>query len=517
MFDIVYLGQRGIRFIRRYPRTFTIICLLCMFGIGIWVGREVRFDKIPDYFKSYTDPVRTDETKQVFPGVVHRQILDDGVLMNVLSVSPDAVDIRPYRALSAGIGTEYLRSIAARHRAPIAINGSFFEMSGKFRGESVGALKIEGVWLSEPEQGRGVIGFRTVNGKIESYVDRIVLRYHLVLQGKPTVKIDGINRGRLRNELILYHPNFHMVTLTMPDGVEVVVRNDQVVDIRDGQGSSRIPADGYILSANGKKREMLLAQIAGGDLVKVQETVIPERVGESNLWESFSHIIGGGPLLLRQDVISTKKSYEREGFDGSFHSFPHPRTAVGRKTDGTLLFVTVTAAAPGVRRGVTLQQLAKLFQEWGATDAINLDGGSSSMMVIRNQVVSIKPKPKESDTTKGRSRRVPSEKKPETESKPTPNDDQTADKTITTSGEKQPPTTEKRTGNKSKATSTQKKTASVDRSQTEKDTSEKNRKYGRGNLRIRPMLRSQGRSISDAILIFPRDQGVPNKRDNSVE
>lgn len=517
MFDIVYLGRQGVRSIRRYPRTFTIIGLLCMFGIGIWVGRDVRFDKIPDYFKSYTDPVRTDETKQVFPGVVHRQILDDGVLTNVLSVDPDAVDIRPYRALNAGIGTEYLRSIAARYRAPIAINGSFFEMSGKFRGESVGALKIEGVWLSEPEQGRAVIGFRTVDGKIESYVDRIVLRYDLVLQDKSTVKIDGINRGRLRNELILYQPNFHLVTLTMPDGVEVVVRNNQVVDIRDGQGSSPIPADGYILSAHGNKREMLLSQIANGDFVELRDMVIPERVGESNLWGSFPHIIGGGPLLLRHDVLSTKESYKREGFDGSFHSFPHPRTAVGRKADGTLLFVTITAAAPGVRRGVTLQQLAKLFKEWGATDAINLDGGSSSMMVIRNQVVSIKPKPKDSDPTNRKSRRVASEKKTEREPKPAPNEEQPADKKIDTSAEKQPSTTEKRTGDKSKPTSNQKKSASVDREQMEKDTSEKNRKYGRGNLRIRPMLRSQGRSISDAILIFPRDQDVLNKMDNSVQ
>ena len=240
------------------------------------------------------------------------------------------------------------------------------------------------------EQGRGVVGFRTVNGKIETYIDRIVLQHELILPSGTTLTIDGINRERSRNELVLYRPLFHVVTLTMHDGIEVVIRNDEIVDIYDGQGSTRIPVDGYVLSASGKKRELLLEHIARGDSVKIRETVIPERVGDSNLWASFTHIIGGGPLLLRNSITSVTESYEREGFDAPFHSFWHPRTAVGKKEDGTLFFVTITGAKSFVRRGVKLQQLAKLFLEWGATDAVNLDGGFSSMMVIRNEVVSIK-------------------------------------------------------------------------------------------------------------------------------
>ena len=54
------------------------------------------------------DRERSDVTKSVAQGISHRQILDKGVLTNILSVSPDAVEIRPYRALSAGIGTESL-------------------------------------------------------------------------------------------------------------------------------------------------------------------------------------------------------------------------------------------------------------------------------------------------------------------------------------------------------------------------------------------------------------------------
>ena len=466
MFDITYLGRRCFRFIKRYPRTWTIVGFLLIFGIGIRLGQTVQFSKITDYFRSFADPKRTDVTKSVARGIVHRQIQDNGVLTNILAASPDAVDIRPFRALSAGIGTESLVSLARRHKALAAINGGFFEMSGTFRGESVGALKIDGEWVSEPEQGRAVIGLRTVDGKIEAYIDQIALRQELVLQDGSTLSIDGMNRERGRNELVIYRPHFHVVTLTMPDGAEVVVRNDEVTDINNRQGSSRIPPDGYVLSASGRKRGELLSHIAEGGTVQIRETIIPERVGDSDLWASFAHIIGGGPLLLRDGFAPSTKSYEREGFDQAFHSFWHPRTAIGKKADGTLLFVTITATAAGVRRGVMLPRLAELFLEWGATDVLNLDGGGSSMLVIRDEIVSVKQeastKPRPGDKSQQISR-----------GKPIPEGDQP-------------------------------RRISRGKSIPEKARAGRNTRPARGNRRVRPMPRQQGRAISDAILIFQR-------------
>ncbi|MDD9972819.1 MAG: phosphodiester glycosidase family protein [Candidatus Poribacteria bacterium] len=466
MFDITYLGRRCFRFIKRYPRTWTIVGFLLVFGIGIRLGQTGAVSKITDYFRSFADPERTDVTKSVARGIVHRQIQDNGVLTNILAVSPDAVDIRPYRALSAGIGTESLVSLARRHKALAAINGGFFEMSGTFRGESVGALKIDGEWVSEPEQGRAVIGFKTVDGKIETYIDRIALRQELVLSDGQTLPIDGMNRNRGRNELVIYRPHFHVVTLTMPDGAEVVVRNGEVSGINNRQGSSRIPADGYVLSASGRKRGELLSHIAEGDTVQIRETIVPERVGDSNLWASFAHIIGGGPLLLQDGFAPSTESYEREGFDQAFHSFWHPRTAVGKKTDGTLLFVTITAAGAGVRRGVMLPRLAELFLEWGATDALNLDGGGSSMLVIRDEIVSVK----QEDSTKPR----PGDKSQQiSRGKPKPEGDQP-------------------------------QRVSRGRPIPEKARAGRNTRSARGNRRVRPIPRQQGRAISDAILIFQR-------------
>ncbi len=464
MFDITYLGWRCFRLIKRYLRISITVSLLLVFCLGIWAGRIIQFSKITEYFRSYTDPEMSDVTKSIAQGITHRQILDNGVLTNILAVSPDAVDVRPYRALSAGIGTESLVSLARRHNAFAAINGGFFEMSGTFRGESVGALKIDGEWISEPEQGRAVIGFRTVDGKIEAYIDRIALLLELVLPNGETLPIDGMNRSRGRSELVIYRPHFHTVTLTMPDGVEVVVRDREVTGIYNQQGSSRIPANGYILSASGRRRADLLGHLKQGDVIEIRETVIPERVGDSNLWASFVHIIGGGPLLLRDGVASLTRAYEREGFDQAFHSFWHPRTAIGKKADGTLLFVTITAAEAGVRRGVMLPQLSELFREWGATDALNLDGGNSSMLIIQGEVVSVKKADAAKSDTKDQSQQV--------------------------SGGKPNPKSED-----------QSQWISRGRPNPERARTTRNRS-ARGNRRIRPMPQQQGRAIADAILIF---------------
>ncbi len=433
MFDIVYLMRRGFHGMKRYPRFWLTVAFLLTFVLGIWTGRAARFSQLKQYVTSYLDFSRRDVTQRIAPGIVHRQMQHRGVLTNVLEMSPAAVEIRPYRALEAGIGTETLRSLARRHKALAAINGGYFEMVGTFRGESVGALKIDGEWHSEPEQGRAVIGFRTVNGKLETSIDRIVLKIEFILPNGERFRVDGLNRSRGRNELVLYRSDFHSVTLTMPNGVEVVVKNGEIAGIYDRTGSLRIPADGYILSASGKKREVLLANLAVGDAVQIRETVIPERVGDSALWESCEHIIGGGPLLLRDGIASSTRAYQAEGFDKAFHSFWHPRTAIGKKVDGTLLFVTITAVDAGVRRGVTLPRLAELFAEWGATDALNLDGGSSSMLIIRDKVVSV-------------------------------------------------------------------------------NSREKPQKAARGNRRVRPMPKQQGRATADALLIFDRTENEPRRR-----
>ena len=67
-------------------------------------------------------------------------------------------------------------------------------------------------------------------------------------------------------------------------------------------------------------------------------------------------------------------------------SLRHPRTAVGLSRDGnTLLLVVVDGRQEGRSRGATLAELGALLKSLGAHDGINLDGGGSSAMVIKDR------------------------------------------------------------------------------------------------------------------------------------
>lgn len=67
-------------------------------------------------------------------------------------------------------------------------------------------------------------------------------------------------------------------------------------------------------------------------------------------------------------------------------SLPNPRTSIGLDQHGKkLIIVVVDGRQPGYSLGVTLTELAMLLQEFGAYNAMNLDGGGSSTLVITNK------------------------------------------------------------------------------------------------------------------------------------
>ena len=105
--------------------------------------------------------------------------------------------------------------------------------------------------------------------------------------------------------------------------------------------------------------------------------------------------LGGGPRIIRNGYPSVE--YQRENLAREFAEQRHPRTAVGYSKDGHFLFlITVDGRQPGYSVGMSLDELAYLmarqlheFNSSGlnAHQALNLDGGGSTTMVVGNQVV----------------------------------------------------------------------------------------------------------------------------------
>lgn len=90
--------------------------------------------------------------------------------------------------------------------------------------------------------------------------------------------------------------------------------------------------------------------------------------------------LGTGPMLLVDGEI--RVTSDQEVFFGTSIPEVHPRTAAGITADGDLI-VMVVDGRQEASRGVSLEELAALMRDAGAVDALNLDGGGSSTMVIQ--------------------------------------------------------------------------------------------------------------------------------------
>ena len=93
-------------------------------------------------------------------------------------------------------------------------------------------------------------------------------------------------------------------------------------------------------------------------------------------WEAVQQAVGGREWVVRDGVVTISPH------PASADEI-HPRSAVGLTADGRLILATVDGRETGVSEGVRLTELAELMLERGAVQAINLDGGGSSTLVVR--------------------------------------------------------------------------------------------------------------------------------------
>ena len=64
-----------------------------------------------------------------------------------------------------------------------------------------------------------------------------------------------------------------------------------------------------------------------------------------------------------------------------------PRTAMAQKADGTIMFAIIDGRQPAHSIGATLYDIQNIFLDHGAITAANLDGGSSTVLVVDNKIV----------------------------------------------------------------------------------------------------------------------------------
>ena len=112
---------------------------------------------------------------------------------------------------------------------------------------------------------------------------------------------------------------------------------------------------------------------------------------KKNRWK-METAVGGGPVLLQMGKIGITNKEEQMFVTGLLDL--HPRTAIGYTNDGHMIILAVEGRNPGVAEGASLQDLAEIMQQLGCHEALNLDGGGSSCLLINGRET-IKPSDKE--------------------------------------------------------------------------------------------------------------------------
>jgi hypothetical protein len=310
--------------------------------------------------------------------------------INVLRIDMRQARLDVVRAGDAAIGLETVTSIAARSGAIAAVNGGYFRTSGDFLGDSTGTVQIDGVLWSEPDRGRASVGIvrerhgaRLLFGHVEWDAT--------IGAGRQRRRLDGINRGRGADDLVVFTPHFGPATITDASGVEVIVRSGRVTEIRDNAGASAIPADGFVLSARGDARAWVLRHVQRGTRVRMTTTLRPAANARSQPWERAEDVLGAGPKLVTGGVVDVTDV--REKMIPTFASDLHPRTAIATLGDGRALLVTADGRRAPERVGLRLDELARLLIELGAREGINLDGGGSTAMVVKGQLMNFPTDP----------------------------------------------------------------------------------------------------------------------------
>lgn len=82
-----------------------------------------------------------------------------------------------------------------------------------------------------------------------------------------------------------------------------------------------------------------------------------------------------GPVLIMNGEVNLEAYNDKSGLN--------PRTAIGQRSDGTVIFVCIDGRQAGSLGG-TYADIINIMQEYDAVNACNMDGGSSSVMMYRD-------------------------------------------------------------------------------------------------------------------------------------
>lgn len=304
--------------------------------------------------------------RTIAPGVVHK-FFRGALTINVLDVDMVNSDVK-VRPMLAGNDFHQLKDVtdhARESRAIAAVNANYF----KSNGTPLGTLIIDGEWVAGPLFDRVSMGF-TRDGYVR--IDRVNL-FGIMRSSNPEVPtawINNINQPRRTGSRFVAYTRRWGSFVQLPyDGVLVAIDSQGNV-IDTNPRSMGIPWGGYVLSDS---KSGAISKLKRGDSVSIAWQTRP------SAWSDVVNAVSGGPTLVKNGRVQL--DLQQQHFTKRWTGAQiHARTAAGVTSDNHLLLVTIEGPH-------TMWDLAKFLRDMGAVEALNLDGGGSTTMVVDGKAV----------------------------------------------------------------------------------------------------------------------------------
>lgn len=280
------------------------------------------------------------------------------------------------------------------YRVVGAVNGGFFNSNRT----AVGMLLAEGEILALDRDNHLMVGFGmdgTVFVDDREPIRRVSWQGMQATEtadgaglnwayGTVSLELAAFNTTRKNGELCLFSDAFGTTTHNTVNGVDVILRplsgrglrmNDQsrfeVVSVTDSRQEgvdldNQIPKDSYVLSVNQNSPAALLETVAALT-PGMQVSVSVE--GVSPQWEQAQYGLSALHQLVRNGQVVSGLE------EGSA-----PRTAIGLKEDGSVVFYTLDGRQSGYSVGGSYTQVARRLVELGCVTGVALDGGGSTVL-----------------------------------------------------------------------------------------------------------------------------------------
>lgn len=239
---------------------------------------------------------------------------------------------------------------------------------------------VDGKILTKDASGQDAIGIMPDGTPFISYFS---LNSVLIREDGSEINIYNINKYRQPYAVYMMTRDFSSETKNTTEGIDVILgeiegemkigtKMTAVVEaINTETASAPIPEGKIVITIDAKAPAEFLDPIKS--LTVGEKVTISFSANGDKRWSEVALGMGsvGGRLLINGEV------------NPNLSAGAAPRTAIGIKKDGSIILYTIDGRQEGHSYGVQLKTLAKRMQELGCVEALNLDGGGSTQMVVQ--------------------------------------------------------------------------------------------------------------------------------------